>query len=126
MLFASSLFWSIWLTFQVLILLFNFYTQTRNHLFNIGNFTCVSFGLFLLQAPVVKKYPAEISLTAITMMQGTVQCTLVALIFEPKASAWKLKWGFELLSIVYSVSIAVMGSIPSNPLHNINHIMILF
>lgn len=59
-------------------------------------------GWLTFQAPVVKKYPAEVSLTAIMMLQGTVQCTVVALIFEPKASAWKLKWDIQLLSIVYS------------------------
>jgi len=59
-------------------------------------------GWLTFQAPVVKKYPAEISLTAIMMLQGTVQCTLVAFIFEPKASAWRLKWDIKLLSIVYS------------------------
>jgi drug/metabolite transporter (DMT)-like permease len=59
-------------------------------------------GWLTFQGPVVKKYPAEISLTAIMMLQGTVQCTLVALFFEPKPSAWRLKWDIQLLSIVYS------------------------
>lgn len=63
-------------------------------------------GWLTFQAPVVKKYPAEISLTALTMLQGTLQCTVVALVFEPKASAWRLKWEIQLLSIIYSVSTA--------------------
>lgn len=59
-------------------------------------------GWLTFQGPVVQKYPAEFSLTAIMMLQGTVQCALVAVCFEPKASAWKLKWDIQLLSIVYS------------------------
>jgi drug/metabolite transporter (DMT)-like permease len=59
-------------------------------------------GWITFQAPVVKKYPAQQSLTALMLIQGTVQSFLVALIFERKASDWKLKWDIQLLSIVYS------------------------
>ncbi|GLJ32877.1 hypothetical protein SUGI_0662140 [Cryptomeria japonica] len=69
LLFASTLSWSAWLTFQ---------------------------------APVLKKYPAQKSLTALILLLGTIQSAVMALFFEPKVSAWKLKWDMELLSIVYS------------------------
>lgn len=54
------------------------------------------------QAPVLKKYPAKKSLTAIMLLFGAVQSSAIALIFENDVSAWKLKWDMELLSIVYS------------------------
>eukprot|EP00253_Pinus_taeda_P034747 PITA_34747 len=59
-------------------------------------------GWVTFQAPVVRKYPAQLSLTAIMLFQGTVLSILVALVVERKASAWRVKWGIELLSIIYS------------------------
>jgi drug/metabolite transporter (DMT)-like permease len=59
-------------------------------------------GWVTFQTPVVRKYPAQLSLTAIMLFQGTVLSTLVALVFEPKASSWRLKWDIQLLSIIYS------------------------
>lgn len=59
-------------------------------------------GWITFQAPVVKTYPAQQSLTALMLIQGTVQSFIVALIFERKASVWKLNWDIQLLSIVYS------------------------
>lgn len=59
-------------------------------------------GWVIFQAPVVRKYPAQLSLTAIMLFQGTVLSILVALVVERKASAWRVKWGIELLSIIYS------------------------
>lgn len=59
-------------------------------------------GWVTFQAPVVRKYPAQLSLTAIMLFQGTVMSILVALIFKPKTSAWRVKCDFQLLSILYS------------------------
>lgn len=59
-------------------------------------------GWVTFQAPVLSKYPAQLSLTAIMLFQGTVLSFFVALIFEPKASAWSLKWDIGLLSILFS------------------------
>lgn len=65
--------------------------------------SCVFWsGWLTFQAPVVRKYPAQQSLTALMLIQGTVQSFVIALIFERKASAWKLKWDIQLLSIVYT------------------------
>ncbi|XP_057816638.1 WAT1-related protein At4g30420 isoform X2 [Cryptomeria japonica] len=54
------------------------------------------------QSPVLKKYPAQKSLTGMMLLLGTVQSGVIGLIIEPHASAWKLKWDMELLSIVYA------------------------
>jgi len=59
-------------------------------------------GWVTFQAPVARKYPAPLSLTAIMLSQAAVQSILVALIFEPKASAWRVKWDIQLLNILYS------------------------
>ncbi|KAH9329300.1 hypothetical protein KI387_001408 [Taxus chinensis] len=85
---------------------------TQHHLLKINKWMLGALMLFgscfvwsawlTFQAPVLKKYPAQKSLTAMMLLMGTVQSTAMALIFEPKASAWKLKWDMELLSIIYS------------------------
>jgi len=59
-------------------------------------------GWVTFQAPVVRKYPAQLSLTTIMLFQGTMLSILVALVFEPKASAWRLKWDIQLVSIISS------------------------
>lgn len=58
---------------------------------------------FVFQAPVVKKYPAQLSLTAMICMLGAVQSGVIALICEHKTSSvWVIGWNIELLSYVYS------------------------
>lgn len=65
--------------------------------------SCLAWSCWLtFQAPVVKRYPVQQSLTALMLIQGTVQSFVVALIFERKVSVWKLNWDIKLLSIVYS------------------------
>jgi len=55
------------------------------------------------QAPVVKKYPAELSLTALMCMLGAVQSGVLAFICEYKTpSVWSISWNIELLSYVYT------------------------
>jgi hypothetical protein len=66
------------------------------------------FSIVLIKSPVVRKYPAQLSLTAIILFQGTIVSILVALIFKPKAFAWRLKWGIELLIILYSVRVFIL------------------
>ena len=57
-----------------------------------------------MQSPVVKKYPAELSLTGLMCMLGAVQSGVLALICEYKTpSVWAIGWNIELLSYVYTV-----------------------
>lgn len=57
----------------------------------------------IFQSPVVKKYPAQLSLTAIMCMFGAVQSGVLALICEYKTpSVWAIGWNIELLSYVYT------------------------
>ncbi|KAH9329299.1 hypothetical protein KI387_001407, partial [Taxus chinensis] len=87
-------------------------TGTQHHLLKLNKWMLGALLLFgscflwsawlIFQTPVLKKYPAQKSLTAMMLLMATVQSTAMASIFEPKASAWNLKWDMELLSIVYS------------------------
>lgn len=57
----------------------------------------------IFQAPIVNKYPAQLSLTAIMCMFGALQSGVVALIFEHNTtSVWAIGWNLELLSYVYT------------------------
>jgi drug/metabolite transporter (DMT)-like permease len=59
---------------------------------------CLAF-----QAPVLKKYPAQLSLTALLCLIGSVQSALIAGICEHKKSKlWAIGWNIELLSVVYA------------------------
>ncbi|XP_057862327.2 WAT1-related protein At4g01440-like isoform X2 [Cryptomeria japonica] len=54
------------------------------------------------QVPILKKYPAQKSFIALVLLLATLQSTVMALIFEPHISSWKINWGIDLFSIVYS------------------------
>lgn len=60
-------------------------------------------GCLAFQAPVLKRYPAQLSLTALLCLIGSVQSGLIAVICEHKKSkVWSIGWNIELLSVVYS------------------------
>lgn len=56
----------------------------------------------VFQAPILKRYPANLSLTALSSLIATVESALIAVIFEHrKSSLWALGWNIELVSLVY-------------------------
>lgn len=56
------------------------------------------------QAPIRKRYPAKLSLTALMSLIGAVESALMAIILEyKKPNVWAIGWNIELLSVVYSV-----------------------
>jgi drug/metabolite transporter (DMT)-like permease len=66
---------------------------------------CLSWsGWLVLQAPVLKRYPARLSVTSYTCFFGLLQFLAVAAVFERDAAAWALGSGSELLTILYAVS----------------------
>ncbi|KAG6644554.1 hypothetical protein CIPAW_08G061700 [Carya illinoinensis] len=66
---------------------------------------CLSWSAWLvLQAPVLKKYPARLSVTSYTCFFGLIQFVVIALIFERDAQAWMFHSGGELFTILYAVS----------------------
>lgn len=60
--------------------------------------TCITF-----QAPVLKRYPAQLSLTALTSLIGAAESAVIAVICEHKKSNfWAVGWNIELLSVLYA------------------------
>ncbi|XP_041018417.1 protein WALLS ARE THIN 1-like [Juglans microcarpa x Juglans regia] len=68
---------------------------------------CLSWsGWLVLQAPVLKKYPARLSVTSYTCFFGLLQFVVIALIFEREAQAWVFHSGGELFTILYAGVVA--------------------
>ncbi|KAJ9166644.1 hypothetical protein P3X46_021362 [Hevea brasiliensis] len=68
---------------------------------------CVSWSAFyILQSVTLKKYPAEISLSSLICLAGTVQSLAVALVVAHHPSAWAVGWDTRLLAPVYTGIIA--------------------
>ncbi|XP_052204293.1 WAT1-related protein At4g08300-like [Diospyros lotus] len=59
-------------------------------------------GFFILQSITLKQYPAELSLTALICLMGTVEGAAVALAMERDMSAWVIGLDSRLLAAVYS------------------------
>lgn len=62
-------------------------------------------GSIQYQSFTLKKYPAELSLTAWICLMGTVEGSIVTLVMERDMSVWVIGWDSRLLAAVYSVSI---------------------
>uniref|UniRef100_A0ACD5ZTL1 Uncharacterized protein n=1 Tax=Avena sativa TaxID=4498 RepID=A0ACD5ZTL1_AVESA len=68
---------------------------------------CLSWsGWLVLQAPVLKKYPARLSVTSYTCFFGVIQFLIIAAFFERDADAWVFHSGSEIFTIVYAGFIA--------------------
>ncbi|XP_008461649.2 WAT1-related protein At2g39510-like isoform X1 [Cucumis melo] len=65
---------------------------------------CICWAAFItLQAITLKEYPAELSLTALICLVGTIGGSGVALVIERgNPSAWALHFDRQLLAVVYS------------------------
>ncbi|GLT54378.1 hypothetical protein SLA2020_275810 [Shorea laevis] len=68
---------------------------------------CLSWsGWLVLQAPVLKKYPARLSVTSYTCFFGLLQFVVIALICERDPQAWIFHSGGELFTILYAGVVA--------------------
>ncbi|XP_054791617.1 protein WALLS ARE THIN 1-like [Prosopis cineraria] len=68
---------------------------------------CLSWSAWLvMQAPVLKKYPARLSVTSYTCFFGLIQFLVIALIFERDAQAWVFHSGGEAFTILYAGVVA--------------------
>ncbi|XP_065871285.1 WAT1-related protein At2g39510 [Euphorbia lathyris] len=65
---------------------------------------CICWSAFIiLQAITLKTYPAELSLTALICLMGTIEGTLLAVVMERgNPSAWAVHLDSKLLAAVYS------------------------
>ncbi|XP_010534673.1 PREDICTED: WAT1-related protein At1g21890 [Tarenaya hassleriana] len=57
---------------------------------------------FILQSLTLKKYPAELSLTALICLMGTLEGAAVSLVMERDLSAWKIGFDTNLVAAAYS------------------------
>jgi len=59
-------------------------------------------GLFILQAAVLKKYSAQVSLATLICFLGTLQAAVLGVAVVREPSKWALGWDINLLAAVYS------------------------
>ncbi|XP_050211196.1 protein WALLS ARE THIN 1 [Mercurialis annua] len=68
---------------------------------------CLSWsGWLVLQAPVLKKYPARLSVTSYTCFFGLIQFLIIASFAERDPQAWMFHSGGELFTILYAGVVA--------------------
>ncbi|KAL7590753.1 WAT1-related protein At2g39510 [Lactuca sativa] len=66
----------------------------------VGCFSWASF--VILQAVTLKSYPAQLSLTALVCMMGTLEGSILALVVEKtNASIWSINWDIKLFAAIY-------------------------
>ncbi|KAK3163709.1 hypothetical protein QOZ80_1AG0007280 [Eleusine coracana subsp. coracana] len=68
---------------------------------------CLSWsGWMVLQVPVLKRYPARLSVLSLTCIFGLLQFLIIAIFTEEDLSRWKVHSGGELLTILYAGLVA--------------------
>ncbi|CAL5339746.1 unnamed protein product [Camellia sinensis] len=68
---------------------------------------CLSWsGWLVLQAPVVKKYPARLSVTSYQCFFGVIQFLVIAAFIERDPQAWLVHSAGELFSVAYAGIVA--------------------
>ncbi|CAN6485893.1 unnamed protein product [Victoria cruziana] len=78
---------------------------TLGCIFLIGH--CLSWsGWLVLQAPVLKKYPARLSVTSYTCFFGVIQFLIIAAFIERDVQTWMISSGGELFTILYAGCVA--------------------
>uniref|UniRef100_A0A5B7AF29 WAT1-related protein n=1 Tax=Davidia involucrata TaxID=16924 RepID=A0A5B7AF29_DAVIN len=78
---------------------------TLGCIFLIGH--CLSWSAWLvLQAPVLKKYPARLSVTSYQCFFGVIQFLIIAAFLERDPQAWLIHSGGELFSVFYAGVVA--------------------
>uniref|UniRef100_A0A1D1XH70 WAT1-related protein n=1 Tax=Anthurium amnicola TaxID=1678845 RepID=A0A1D1XH70_9ARAE len=55
----------------------------------------------ILQAPIVRRYPAKLRLTALQCSFSAIQSFALTVFLERNPSSWKLGWDAQLLSVLY-------------------------
>ncbi|KAL6847766.1 hypothetical protein ACP4OV_021894 [Aristida adscensionis] len=68
---------------------------------------CLSWsGWMVLQVPVLKRYPARLSVLSLTCIFGLLQFLVIAIFTEDDLSKWKVHSGGELFTILYAGLVA--------------------
>ncbi|KAG7958900.1 hypothetical protein I3843_10G043100, partial [Carya illinoinensis] len=71
----------------------------------IATFAWASF--FIVQAITMRRYSAQLSLTALVCFLGTLQSTAVTFVMERKPSVWIIGWDMNLLAAAYAVTLSL-------------------
>ncbi|GLJ31656.1 hypothetical protein SUGI_0636030 [Cryptomeria japonica] len=78
---------------------------TLGCIYLLGN--CLAWsGWIVIQAPVLKKYPARLSVTSFTCFFGVIQFLIIAAFLETDLERWKIHSGGELFTILYAGFVA--------------------
>lgn len=56
---------------------------------------------FVMQAEMLKAYPAKLLLTTLQCLLSTIQSGVVAVALDRDLNSWKLGWNLQLVSVVY-------------------------
>jgi drug/metabolite transporter (DMT)-like permease len=84
------------------------FNWTLGCVFILGH--CLSWsGWMVLQVPVLKRYPARLSVISLTCVFGLLQFLVIAAFTEEDLSRWKVRSGGELFTILYAVSISTVN-----------------
>lgn len=62
-----------------------------------------------MQAVTLRKYSAQLSLTAIVCSLGTLQSIAVTFVMEHNPNAWSIGWDMNLLAAAYAVSLSSLA-----------------
>ncbi|XP_031500781.1 auxin-induced protein 5NG4-like [Nymphaea colorata] len=78
---------------------------TMGCIYLFGN--CLAWsGWIVLQAPVLRKYPARLTVTSFTCFFGVIQFLIIASFIERDVEHWKIQSGEELFTILYAGFVA--------------------
>ncbi|XP_059639536.1 WAT1-related protein At3g18200 [Cornus florida] len=88
---------------------------------------CLSWaGWMVFQAPVLKKYPAKLSLTAFTCFFGLIQFLVIAAFVETDSAHWRIQSGEEIFTILYAgiVSSGIVISLQTWCIHKVGPVFV--
>eukprot|EP01018_Ginkgo_biloba_P010924 Gb_12953 [translate_table: standard] len=78
---------------------------TLGCIYLLGN--CLAWsGWIVIQAPVLRRYPARLSVTSFTCFFGVIQFLVIAAFLETDLEHWKIHSGGELFTILYAGFVA--------------------
>ncbi|KAJ6387286.1 hypothetical protein OIU78_017075 [Salix suchowensis] len=77
----------------------------RGTIMLIGSCLCYSLW-YILQAKLLKVFPFKYHTTMITCFLASIESAVIGLCMDRSSAAWKLEWNLQLLTIIYSGSLA--------------------
>ncbi|MBA0593740.1 hypothetical protein Gorai_010672, partial [Gossypium raimondii] len=88
---------------------------------------CLSWaGWLVFQAPVLKKYPAKLTLTSFTCFFGLIQFLVIAAFVETDFNNWKIQSMEELFTILYAgiVASGIVFSLQTWCIHKVGPVFV--